>query len=218
MGITKVEAETTYVRISHYCACKKCCGKHATGHFASGHKVRVGGVAANRYPMGTILYIVELDRFVVVTDRTDPKYASRVDIYVRKHGDDVQIDYAHIKVIERGTWDRDKVHGVVSRGFSVRDKLARQRWYAVQAAKQKKQIQVVKTTPKKKHVQITKPAIATKSIVAPKKIIQKVIKPTKPTIEVPVKKPIVNTKVPILIATAIMGCYGMLGFSLKTRK
>ena len=116
------------VRITHYCAGKCCCGKQASGRTASGHKVRVGGVAANRYPFGTILYIVELKRYVVVTDRTASRYGSRVDIYVPTHGADVQINYAHVNVISRGTWDRRYVHQVVSRGFWTRDKLSRIQW------------------------------------------------------------------------------------------
>lgn len=206
------------VRITHYCACSKCCGKHANGITASGHKVRVGGVAANRYPMGTVLYIVELKRYVVVTDRTHAKYSNRIDIYTPTHGADVQIDYAHVKVVSRGCWDRNKAYDAVSRGFSLRDNLARKHWYAAQEIKRQeaaRQKQTKKETMPKAELKKSE----TWMKLQPKDFIYKVaaskdiVTIGKPRTEitkldVPEKHPLV----PITITLIIAGCYCVYGF------
>lgn len=78
---------TLEVDVTHYCACKKCCGQNANGTTASGKPVTQGMVAmSSYYPFGTqieingVVYTVE-DRggSGIENDR------SRVDIYVPDH-------------------------------------------------------------------------------------------------------------------------------------
>ena len=51
-------------KITHYCACSRCCGKWANGYTASGTKAKAGrtiGVDPNVIPYGTKMYIKSSD-------------------------------------------------------------------------------------------------------------------------------------------------------------
>ena len=71
--------------VTSYCACKICCGSHASGLTADGHKPIEGvTVAASRsIPFGTKLAID--GHTYVVQDRLAKRYDNRVDIYFRDH-------------------------------------------------------------------------------------------------------------------------------------
>ena len=81
------------VDVTHYCACKKCCGENAKGITASGKPVAVGMVAmSSSYPFGTQIMINGI--MYTVEDRggsgieNDP---SRVDIYVPDHDEALRL-------------------------------------------------------------------------------------------------------------------------------
>lgn len=78
---------TLDVDVTHYCSCKKCCGKWAGGHTASG-KVPMPGMVAmsSHYPFGTLIEIN--GTMYTVEDRGGTGIENnihRVDIYVSDH-------------------------------------------------------------------------------------------------------------------------------------
>lgn len=79
--------QTLEVEVTHYCACKKCCGENAQGITASGKKVARGMVAmSSHYPFGTQIKINGV--MYTVEDRGGSEIEndiSRVDIYVPDH-------------------------------------------------------------------------------------------------------------------------------------
>lgn len=89
-GGTPVSGEPLYsltVDVTHYCACKKCCGSTAHGVTASGKQVATGMVAmSSYYPFGTQIMIN--GTLYTVEDRGGSGIEndkSRVDIYVGDH-------------------------------------------------------------------------------------------------------------------------------------
>ena len=99
------EIETTDVwgtcRVTAYCSCEKCCGKYALNRpkDENGNKIVYGAAGipltsyrscASSLPLGTVIYIHELDMEFVVEDRAakwiDEKYDGMyVDIYIDDH-------------------------------------------------------------------------------------------------------------------------------------
>ena len=78
----------TNMIVTAYCSCRLCCGQHATGLAANGHRPIEGVTCAGPrcYPVGTRLYLAGLG-YRTVTDRTALQYDGRVDIYFAKHDD-----------------------------------------------------------------------------------------------------------------------------------
>lgn len=83
----ELSSYTLDINVTHYCACKICCGSNASGHTASGKRVAEGMIATSSYyPFGTkfringILYTVE-DRGGYEIENS----IHRVDIYVPDH-------------------------------------------------------------------------------------------------------------------------------------
>lgn len=81
------------VDVTHYCACKKCCGPNAQGITASGKKVAAGMVAmSSYYPFGTqilingVMYTVE-DRGGAGIENS----RMRVDIFVPDHNEALRL-------------------------------------------------------------------------------------------------------------------------------
>ena len=78
---------TLQVKVTHYCACTKCCGSNATGTTASGKAVTTGMVAmSSHYPFGTQIMIN--GTMYTVEDRGGSGIENditRVDIYVPDH-------------------------------------------------------------------------------------------------------------------------------------
>lgn len=77
----------TNLLVTAYCSCHICCGSHATGLTASGHKPIQGTtIAASRsLPLGTRVYLE--GHWYVVQDRLSKRFDSRMDIYMSKHSD-----------------------------------------------------------------------------------------------------------------------------------
>jgi 3D (Asp-Asp-Asp) domain-containing protein len=76
----------TNLVITAYCACKLCCGPHASGLAANGHHPVEGiTVAASRsIPLGTKVHIEGVgDR--VVQDRLARRFDDRIDVYFTSH-------------------------------------------------------------------------------------------------------------------------------------
>ena len=77
------------VNVTHYCACKKCCGPNAQGITASGKNVAIGMVAmSSHYPFGTQIMINGI--MYTVEDRGGSGIENdigRVDIYVPDHNE-----------------------------------------------------------------------------------------------------------------------------------
>lgn len=91
--------EIVRMKVTAYCACKKCCGKYANGFTASGHKIQKGNrfVAADkRYPFGTWMYIPGYYKALVypysyycqivqVLDRGGAIKGNHIDVYFDTH-------------------------------------------------------------------------------------------------------------------------------------
>ena len=73
-------------RITHYCACEKCCGK-SDGITASGTVATEGRTCAMEgLPIGTQVLIVETGEILTVEDRFgDPSKTDRMDIFIEDH-------------------------------------------------------------------------------------------------------------------------------------
>jgi 3D (Asp-Asp-Asp) domain-containing protein len=87
-----------------YCPCPKCCGKFADGHFASGKKVYVGGVAINWLPFGTKVlidgkeYTVE-DRGAKSIFGSKDNQIKRVDIFFESHQEALEFGRRKVNLI-----------------------------------------------------------------------------------------------------------------------
>lgn len=103
--LPELEIETTNIwgtcRVTAYCSCEKCCGKYALNRpkDENGNEIVYGAAGipltsyrscASSLPLGTVIYIHELDMEFVVEDRAakwiDEKYDGMyVDIYINDH-------------------------------------------------------------------------------------------------------------------------------------
>ena len=99
------EWETVRMRVTAYCACKKCCGKYADGITACGHKIRRGDafVAADRkYPFGTEMIVPGYNngRPIKVLDRGGAIRGNRLDVFFHSHKKARQwgVKYIDVKV------------------------------------------------------------------------------------------------------------------------
>jgi 3D (Asp-Asp-Asp) domain-containing protein len=73
-----------------YCACQICCGSHATGLDATGHKP-VGGVTValpRRFPLGSEVIID--GKHYKGTDRLAKRFDNRIDLFFNSHLDAVR--------------------------------------------------------------------------------------------------------------------------------
>ena len=78
------------MRVTAYCWCKKCCGKHSDGITANGHRIRIGDtfVAADKkYPFGTEMIVPGYNNSqpVKVLDRGRVIKGDRLDIFFNSH-------------------------------------------------------------------------------------------------------------------------------------
>jgi len=81
---------TIEMRVTAYCWCKKCCGKHSDGITASGHRIRIGDtfVAADKkYSFGTEMIVPGYNNTqpVKVLDRGRVIKGDRLDIFFNSH-------------------------------------------------------------------------------------------------------------------------------------
>jgi len=95
-------------RITAYCGCSKCCGKWSDGHFASGRKVYVGGVACNWLPFGTKVIIDGLGTYTVEDRGAKSYFGSKsnhikhLDVYFDSHEDAKQFgnQYRSVEIVK----------------------------------------------------------------------------------------------------------------------
>lgn len=84
------EWETVVMRVTAYCACRKCCGRYSDGKTASGHKIRQGDVfvaADKKYSFGTEMIISGYNdgKPVEVLDRGGVIRGNRLDVFFNSH-------------------------------------------------------------------------------------------------------------------------------------
>ena len=82
--------ETVVMRVTAYCACRRCCGKFADGKTANGHKIRRNDVfvaADKMYPFGTEIIVpgYNNDNPVKVLDRGRVIRGNRLDVFFNSH-------------------------------------------------------------------------------------------------------------------------------------
>jgi 3D (Asp-Asp-Asp) domain-containing protein len=78
------------MRVTAYCWCKKCCGKHSDGITANGHRIRLGDtfVAADKmYSFGTDMVVPGYNNSqpVKVLDRGRVIRGNRLDVFFNSH-------------------------------------------------------------------------------------------------------------------------------------
>ena len=86
--------------VTAYCACKRCCGKHAAKGITASGLVPVEGrtvAAARSIPLGTRIHIEGVG-WRVVEDRTARRYDGRVDVYFKKHNDALQFGKRKLQI------------------------------------------------------------------------------------------------------------------------
>ncbi|MCK5175686.1 MAG: 3D domain-containing protein, partial [Planctomycetes bacterium] len=82
--------ETVRMRVTAYCTCRTCCGKHSNGITANNHKIRWGDVfvaSDKMYRFGTEMRIpgYNQDRTVKVLDRGRVIKGYRLDVFFNSH-------------------------------------------------------------------------------------------------------------------------------------
>ncbi len=101
--------QTVRMRVTGYCACRKCCGRFADGITACGHKIRRGDafVAADRkYSFGTEMIVpgYNNDKPIKVLDRGGAIRGDKLDVFFHSHKEaqkwgvqyiDVEVKQAH---------------------------------------------------------------------------------------------------------------------------
>ena len=89
----KLEApvwETLRMKVTAYCACRKCCGKYANGRTANNHRIRNGDVftaADKKFRFGTELIVPGYNNNepVKVLDRGRVIKGNRLDVFYNSH-------------------------------------------------------------------------------------------------------------------------------------
>ncbi len=81
---------TVRMRVSAYCPCRKCCGKHSDGLTASAHRIRRGDMfvaADNKYDFKTRFVVPGYNESkpVEVLDRGGAIRGNRLDVFFHSH-------------------------------------------------------------------------------------------------------------------------------------
>ncbi|MHC4087671.1 MAG: 3D domain-containing protein [Planctomycetota bacterium] len=82
--------QTIRMRVTAYCACRRCCGKFADGITASGHKIRRGdtfAAADKRYSFGTEMVVAGYNngKPIKVLDRGGAIRGNKLDVFFPTH-------------------------------------------------------------------------------------------------------------------------------------
>jgi len=82
--------QTVRMRVTAYCACRRCCGKFADGITACGHKIRRGDVfvaADRKYSFGTEMIVAGYNngKPIKVLDRGGAIRGNRLDVFFHSH-------------------------------------------------------------------------------------------------------------------------------------
>jgi 3D (Asp-Asp-Asp) domain-containing protein len=93
------------MRVTAYCACRRCCGKFADGITASGHKIRRGdafAAADRRYSFGTEMVVAGYNngKTIKVLDRGGAIRGNKLDLFFHSHKKARQwgVKYIDVKV------------------------------------------------------------------------------------------------------------------------
>lgn len=82
--VAQARAEWVQVTLTHYCPCKRCCGRQAKGVTASGLPFRPGILASDpSLPFGTRVYLD--GSWTEVLDRGSDIRGNRMDLAVSTH-------------------------------------------------------------------------------------------------------------------------------------
>ncbi len=97
--------QTVRMRVTAYCACRKCCGKFADGITACGHKIRRGdtfAAADKKYPFGTEMIVAGYNKGkpIKVLDRGGAIRGNKLDVFFNSHRKARQwgVKYIDVKV------------------------------------------------------------------------------------------------------------------------
>jgi 3D (Asp-Asp-Asp) domain-containing protein len=97
--------QTVRMRVTGYCACRKCCGRFADGITACGHKIKWGDafVAADRkYSFGTEMIVPGYNngKPIKVLDRGGAIRGNKLDVFFHSHKEAMQwgVKYIDVKV------------------------------------------------------------------------------------------------------------------------
>jgi 3D (Asp-Asp-Asp) domain-containing protein len=98
-----VQWQTRQMRVTAYCPCEKCCGRHADGITASGHIIKDGDtfVAADgRYSFGTEMLIpgYNNDQPVKVLDRGGAIRGDKIDVFFNSHSQALEWGVRNLQV------------------------------------------------------------------------------------------------------------------------
>ncbi|NIP22951.1 MAG: hypothetical protein GWN67_03005 [Phycisphaerae bacterium] len=82
--------QTVRMRVTAYCACRRCCGKFADGITASGHKIRQGdtfAAADKKYSFGTEMVVAGYNngKPIEVLDRGGAIRGNKLDVFFNSH-------------------------------------------------------------------------------------------------------------------------------------
>jgi 3D (Asp-Asp-Asp) domain-containing protein len=95
--------ETVRMRVTAYCSCRKCCGKHSDGRTASNHRIRRGDVFAaadKKYGFRTEIIVPGYNdgNPVKVLDRGRVIKGERLDVFFSSHKQAKQWGLKHLDV------------------------------------------------------------------------------------------------------------------------
>lgn len=101
------EWQTVRMRVTAYCPCEKCCGKHSDGRTACLHKICPGDVfvaAGEEYSFGTEMVVAGYNNGepAEVLDRGGAIYGNRIDVFFSSHEEAVNWGVKYIDVKVRG--------------------------------------------------------------------------------------------------------------------
>ncbi len=98
---------TVRMRVSAYCPCRKCCGKHSDGLTASTHRIRRGDMfiaADNKYDFKTRFVIPGYNESkpVEVLDRGGAIRGNRLDVFFHSHKEAMEwgLKYMDVKFMQ----------------------------------------------------------------------------------------------------------------------
>jgi 3D (Asp-Asp-Asp) domain-containing protein len=82
--------QTVRMRVTAYCACRRCCGKFADGITACGHKIRRGdafAAADRKYSFGTEMIVAGYNngKPIKVLDRGGAIRGNKLDVFFNSH-------------------------------------------------------------------------------------------------------------------------------------
>ena len=98
---------TVRMRVSAYCPCRKCCGKHSDGLTASAHRIRRGDMfvaADNKYDFKTRFVVPGYNESkpVEVLDRGSAIRGNRLDVFFHSHKEAMEwgLKYMDVKFMQ----------------------------------------------------------------------------------------------------------------------